>query len=75
MEFHFNAQGEITRIYTDGRYYEKEGNYTLVPWQGYFRTYDERNGMRIPLEGKVEWILPEGELVYWRGSIKGVELH
>jgi hypothetical protein len=25
--------------------------------------------MRIPVRGEVEWFLPEGPLVYWRGRI------
>lgn len=25
--------------------------------------------MRVPTEGEVEWILPEGRLSYWRGWI------
>jgi hypothetical protein len=25
--------------------------------------------MRIPLGGEVEWLLPEGPQVYWRGRI------
>jgi hypothetical protein len=25
--------------------------------------------MQIPLDGEVEWLLPEGAKPYWRGSI------
>ena len=31
------------------------------------------DGMRIPLAGEVEWILPEGPQPYWRGEILDIE--
>ena len=38
-----------------------------TPWQGRYWNYDERGGMRVPLDGEVAWLLPEGEQAYWRG--------
>jgi hypothetical protein len=40
-----------------------------TPWEGRWRHYAIREGMRIPLEGEVAWVLPEGPKPYWRGRI------
>jgi len=75
LQFHFNENNEVSRIYTEGRYHEKDGEYMLMPWQGHFKEYEQRRGIRTPLEGEVEWILPEGSLLYWRGRIEQIEIH
>jgi hypothetical protein len=73
LEFHFNAIGEITEVSTPGHYREVNGKYELTPWAGHFRRYEERGGMRIPVEGEVEWQLPGGNFPYWKGRIVEVE--
>jgi hypothetical protein len=73
LEFRFNPVGEITDVSTPGRYREVNGQYELTPWAGHFRHYEERGGMRIPIEGEVEWQLPSGNFSYWKGRIVEVE--
>jgi hypothetical protein len=73
LEFSFNAKGEITRIYSASRYREAGGKYELTPWVVQVRAYEERGGMRIPLEGEVSWQLPEGLQSYWKGRIMDVQ--
>lgn len=74
LEFRFNDAGEITSFYTPGRYYrEDDGRNVLQPWAGYHRMYEERSGMRIPLEGGVEWQLPKGSLPYCKLKIVRIE--
>ena len=74
LEVGFNDNGEITGIYTPGRYYrEDDGSYVLKPWAGYHRAYEERSGMRIPIEGGVEWPLPNGHMPYCKIKVIGVE--
>jgi len=73
LEFRFDETGQITGVYTPGRYREVDGRYELTPWAGYFRRYEERDGMRIPVEGNVEWQLPDGSLPYWKGRIVEIE--
>jgi hypothetical protein len=41
----------------------------LTPWRGRVWNYDERGGMRMPLDGEVAWLLPEGAKPYWRGRV------
>ncbi len=73
LEFTFNAKDEINRVYSAGRYREVSGKYELTPWVVQVRAYEERGGMRIPLEGEVSWQLPEGLQPYWKGRIVDVQ--
>ena len=40
-----------------------------TPWEGRWRRYARRGGMRVPLEGEVAWLLPAGPMRYWRGRV------
>jgi hypothetical protein len=73
LEFRFNEGGEVTRVFAPGRHREVRGRYEPTPWAGYFRHYDERGGMRIPIEGEVEWQLAGRALPYWKGRVVDVE--
>jgi hypothetical protein len=73
LEFRFNDAGEVTEVFTPGRYREVNGKYKLTPWAGRFWGYAERDGMRIPLEGEVEWQAPSGNLPYWKGRLVEVD--
>jgi len=46
----------------------------VVPtaWKGRFWNYVVRDGMRIPLDGEVAWLTPDGEKPYWRGHITNI---
>jgi hypothetical protein len=39
------------------------------PGQGRWFDYAVHDGLRIPLRGEVEWLLPEGPQPYWRGRL------
>jgi len=69
LDFQFNAFGEIVRVSTPERFRDVDGTPVPTPWAGSFGSYQEVAGMRVPAEGEVEWILPEGRLSYWRGRI------
>ena len=49
------------------------GEVVPTPWQGRFWNYEERGGMRVPLDGEVAWLLPEGPKPYWRGRIAEID--
>ncbi len=40
-----------------------------TPWEGRLWHYDTRDGMLVPLESEVAWLLPEGRKPYWRARI------
>ena len=73
LQFRFGEQGEITDIYTPSRYREVDGEYELAAWAGSFWAYEEHEGMMIPMEGEVEWQLPNSVLPYWKGRLVEVE--
>lgn len=73
LEFEFGERGEIVGVYTPARYRRVGGEYKLFPWRGRFRNYRPFGGMMIPTGGDVEWLLPAGNLPYWRGKLTEAE--
>lgn len=69
MDFRFAPSGEIVSASTPARLREVDGDYVPTPWTCSFRKYHKVDGLMIPMEGEVGWLLPEGELTYWRGRI------
>lgn len=69
----FNEQGLISTVHSDGRCREVNGQYVATPWEGRFWDYECRDGMMVPIEGEVSWLLPEGPKPYWRGRIQRIE--
>lgn len=70
--FGFDGDGLIATVRAQARMRTVKGGAVPTPWQGRFWNYGMRNGMRIPLEGEVAWLLPEGPKPYWRGRIEHV---
>ena len=73
LAFQFDAQGLIRTVRSEGRYRNVDGVPLATPWQGRFWDYQWRDGMLIPLEGEVAWLLSEGPQPYWRGRIQRIE--
>lgn len=67
--FRFNKDGliESARAEARGRGVT-DGKMAFAPWQCRFWNYAVRDGMRIPLQGEVAWILPDGAKLYYRGT-------
>ena len=72
FDAHFGPEGEIQRVEMM-RYRDAEGRAVLTPFVTYFRDYSRVEGMVVPLEGEVEWVLDEGRLNYWRARIIDVD--
>ena len=70
--FRFNEDGLIETVSAEARGRTVGGAVVPTPWQGRFWSYAERDGMRVPLDGEVAWLLPEGAKPYWRGRITSV---
>jgi hypothetical protein len=66
--YRFNADGLIDTVRAESRDRVVDGKTLSAPWQGRFWSYAERDGMRVPLDGEVAWMLPEGAKTYWRGT-------
>ncbi len=69
LEFRFNNLGEVTGIYTPDRFGRFGGQYVQYPWEGFFTNYQVFDGIKIPTEGEVGWLLPEGRWPFWKGKI------
>ena len=67
--FHFNEDGLIDTVRAEARGRTVGGTVVPTPWHGRFWNYAIRDGMRVPLDGEVAWVLPEGAKPYWRGRI------
>lgn len=72
LMFRFKSDGLIQTVCAEARERVVDCNTVSAPWQGRFWSYVERAGMRVPLDGKVEWMLPKGAKTYWRGMTTSV---
>jgi hypothetical protein len=72
LEFSFNDAGEVTGIYSPGRWGTFDGGYKQASWEGHFRKYEVRDGMRIPTEGEVGWYSSSEWQSVWKGTIAEV---
>ena len=73
MIFHFNEQALIDSVSVATRGRQRGKVLCPTPWIGRFWHYEERGGVQIPLCGEAAWQLPEGELLYWSGTITKIE--
>ncbi len=73
LVFSFNERNEVTRVRGTRGFLTNEGTYESRGWTGFWHHYAERNGRRVPMEGEVAWIAPEGKISYWRGHVHHIE--
>lgn len=73
LVFSVNGNDEVDRVAGRRAFMRDDGTYEDRPWVGTWRRYQLRSGMRIPVEGEVAWIGPEGEIPYWRGTMDGID--
>ena len=71
--FRFGEDGLISSIRAEARGRVVGGKTVPTPWEGRCWNYALRNGMRVPMDGEVAWLLPEGPKPYWRGHLTRVE--
>jgi len=72
MLFRFNENGLIEAGRAEARGRTVAGAVIPTPWECRCNAYELRDGMLIPVEAEVAWILPEGAKPYWRGRITRV---
>jgi hypothetical protein len=72
LDFRFGEDGLLESVFTDSRMRYVEGHATPTPWRGRFMRYERRDGITIPTAAEVEWILPEGPQIYWKGEVTDV---
>ena len=69
MVFRFSPEGQIHSVYAEARGRSVEGKIVPTPWEGKWSDYTQIDGMSIPLQGEVSWILPGRLQPYWRGKV------
>ena len=57
MFFPFNEQGLIDTVRAEARGRTVGGKVIPTPWQGRFWNYENRGGMRVPLDGEAAWLI------------------
>ena len=68
LDFRFGPDSLVESVFTTSRFRAAGGSNVATPWEGRFARYEERNGLRVPTEAEVAWLLPDKRLTYWRGS-------
>jgi hypothetical protein len=69
LDFCFGSDCLIESVCAERR---RRGEGDYAAWQGWFRDYQERDGMLIPLQAEVGWREARGVLPYWRGRISAI---
>lgn len=46
-----------------------------TPWEGRMSNNQQRDGLLIPVDREVAWLMPEGQLPYWHGTISELGYH
>lgn len=73
VEFRFNEVGEVTGIYSPGRFGKFDDGYKQVAWEGHFRDYEVQGGMRVPRYGEVGWYDNGALQLVWKGNVLGAQ--
>ena len=67
--FRFDKNGLIKSVLAEARGRTVAGVVIPTPWEVRWSNYELHDGMRIPTEGEVAWLLAEGPKPYFRGRI------
>ena len=69
MLFTFNTAGLIDTVRAEARGRTVAGKVVPTPWEGRWSSYELRDGMKVPVNGEVVWLLLDRPKPYWRGGI------
>ena len=69
LTFRFQDDGLIEFARAESRGRLVDGVPSGAPWQGRFWNYAIRDGIKVPLEGEVAWVMPDGLKPYYRGKL------
>jgi len=72
LTFRFDTAGLIESVRSEARGRAVGDAIVMSPWKGRWSNYQERSAMRVPLSGEVAWLLPEGPMPYWRGTVSSL---
>lgn len=72
LEVGFDARGMIHTLRAEQRSRMVDGVAIPTAWEGRMSNYAVRDGLCVPLEGEVAWLLESGRQAYWRGHIQQI---
>jgi hypothetical protein len=67
--FSFDDNNLVSTVKATSRGRTVGGAVIPTPWEGRWSNYQWRDGMQVPTEGEVAWLLPHGRKPYWRGRM------
>jgi hypothetical protein len=70
LEFRFGTDGLIAAVWAASR---PRSATESAPWLCRINDYELRAGMRVPLQGEVEWELPSGPAPYFQGLVTDID--
>lgn len=74
LEFRFNSEGDVTRIFTPARFYRNSnGTYQAMPWEIHIANYKVQDGMRVPFHAEVGWHIDGALELVWVGDVVSAE--
>jgi len=73
LEFRFNTIGEVTSIFCHDRFRSMNGKYVKMPWEGRFKNYTIKSGMKVPTYGEVGWYELDVLQLVWKGNITKIQ--
>ena len=68
IKFYFNEDNEVYKIYTPNRPRDVKGKSVKTPWLGTFSNYTEVEGIKVPQNGEISWIIDGKKKTYWKGE-------
>lgn len=74
ITFFVTDAGEIDRI-EGKRYKGTDEDAQLEQWRGRFWDYQLIDGVRVPIQGEVMWVVGDSEQPYWRGTIESITFY
>jgi hypothetical protein len=73
LELAFGDDGLVESVFAPDRPRDLGGGRSApTPWRGRWCDPVTVEGMLVPSRGAVEWLLPEGPLLYWRASVTDI---
>lgn len=72
LDFTFGADRLIESVQAAARGRSVRGGFEPTPWRGRFWHYERRQGVLVPIEGEVAWVIDGHDRPYWRGRLTGI---
>lgn len=70
LSFEFDDSGLVQSVRTENRPRAVRKSFVPTAWEGRFWNYGDVDGMQVPRNGEVAWILEGEPCPYWRGEIE-----